>query len=97
MEPRANRLPAIECVEMRFLGTEDERGVKRDDLAEQLVSALEVEIELALADAGTLDYIFEARLGDAALVNQLSRRGNDPFARLATPRGPRSRAHFTEL
>src|SRR5439155_22975915 len=51
IEPGADGLPAVERAEVRFLGGEHELRVVCDDVAQQRCSVVEVEVELALADA----------------------------------------------
>src|ERR687896_346618 len=66
VEPRADGLPAIEGAGR----TEDELGVVLDDGAQQVGPALEVVVELTLADLGAIDQVVQARLGNPSFADQ---------------------------
>ena len=89
VEPRADGLPPVE----RRQVAEHAIGVVGDDGAQQRAAVLEVVIELALAGAGALDDVVDARLGDPALVDELRCGGDDPLARRASSGGLRGSDH----
>src|SRR4029077_3669339 len=93
VEPGADRAPAVERHQGLLLRGKHELEVVRYDLAQQRRAVAEVEIELALAHAGTLDHVVEARPRDTTLVDQAGCGADDPLARRAPSRRPRHCPH----
>src|ERR687891_304800 len=87
-EPLPNRLPAVQRSEVGLLHVEHTVGVVGDDRPKQSGTVLEVVVELALADAGTLENVVEADFRDAAFGDQLGSDVDDAASRRAAPRSP---------
>ncbi len=85
-------LPAVERTREWDYG-EHCLGVVDHDGAQQRGPILEVVVELALARAGALDHVVEARLGAAALVHELGGRRHEALACGSPACGGWSRGH----
>src|ERR671914_1080146 len=92
-EPLPNRLPAVQRSEVGLLRVEHTIGVVGDDRPKQRGTVLEVVVELALADAGTLENVVEADFSDAPFGNQLGSDLDDAVSRRAAPGRPCHLAH----
>src|ERR1700757_4307754 len=81
VEPAVDAGPRIEMVQEFALPAEDGVGGDVDDGADEVISVLEVVVELAAACSGACTDVVEAHACGALLDDQLRRGFQDPLAR----------------
>src|ERR1019366_1298999 len=94
-EPAIDTGPAVQPAEQVVLGGEDRVGRGVDDRPDQVVTVLEVVVELATTRRGAGTHLVKAHPRRPPLGDQLRARLDNPCARRASSRGGRLRRGHT--